>query len=138
MSSEINDIKFLGKGWSFPPRFDKVHSKLYISTGDTDIRESLAILLGTSPGERFLYPKYGCDLSDLAFESLTITLKGDLTDKIQMAITLFEPRIRLQTVDFESNVAEGIVYLHLIYEIRATNSRTNMVFPYYFKEGTDI
>ena len=78
MSSEINDIKFLGKGWSFPPRFDKVHSKLYISTGDTDIRESLAILLGTSPGERFLYPKYGCDLSDLAFESLTITLKGDL------------------------------------------------------------
>jgi uncharacterized protein len=138
MSSEINDIEFLGKGWSFPPRFDKVHSSLEISTGDTDIRESLAILLGTVPGERFLHPDYGCDLSDLAFESLTVTLKGDLTDKIQMAITLFESRIKLENVNFETNVAEGIIFIHLTYEIRATNSRTNMVYPYYFKEGTDL
>ena len=98
----------------------------------------MAILLGTIPGERFLHPNYGCDIRELSFESLSLTLRTKLADKIKTAILLFEPRIELEQTEFEQAINEGVVFIHLIYRIKTTNSRTNMVYPFYIKEGTDL
>lgn len=138
MADEFKNIEFLGKGWSFPPKFNKLFSKLEISTGDQDIKESLKILLGTRPGERFLHPTYGCDISELSFESINVTLRTRLEDRIETAILMFEPRINVEEIDFELAQEEGIIFIHIIYRIKTTNTRTNMVYPYYIKEGTDL
>jgi hypothetical protein len=44
----------------------------------------------------------------------------------------------MEAVGFELVPKDGLVYVHLRYLIRATNSRTNMVYPFYVKEGTDL
>jgi hypothetical protein len=41
-------------------------------------------------------------------------------------------------VDFEVNDKEGILNITLDYTIRQTNRRTNMVYPFYLNEGTDL
>ena len=132
------DIKFLGRGWSFPPSFNRSLNRIELSSGNKDIVESLHILLSTMPGERFMEPNYGCDLTELMFESLSTSLKTRLKDKIRTAIIMYETRIKLNDISFELDSDEGVVFIHLTYTIRSINTRTNMVFPYYLKEGTDI
>ena len=138
MADDYENIDFLGVGWSFPPKFNKLFSAVETSTGDKDIKESLAILLGTIPGERFMHPNYGCDIREISFETLNLSLKTILSDKVKTAILLFEPRINIEQVEFEEVRNEGVVFIHLIYRIKTTNSRTNMVYPYYIKEGTNL
>jgi hypothetical protein len=138
MSDESGNMKFIGKGWSFPPVFNKYSGEIAMSQGNNDIRESLEILLCTRPGERFLKPEYGCDLSEMNYDNMTLGLRTRLTDRIRRSIVQFESRISMEDVNFESVKTEGIVYIHITYTIRSTNTRTNMVFPYYLDEGTDL
>ena len=53
---------FLGRGWSFPPRFDDRQYTIMMVEEEEDIRQSLRILFSTLPGERLMKPDYGCDL----------------------------------------------------------------------------
>ena len=57
---------FLGRGWSFPPRF--INGGVQMSEDEADIQASLHVLFGTAPGERFLHPDYGLDMRALMFE----------------------------------------------------------------------
>ena len=41
---------FLGKGWSFPPSFDKSRSEIQMVVEDEDIKESLQIYFSTRIG----------------------------------------------------------------------------------------
>lgn len=136
---DLNEnIDFLGKGWSFPTKFNRLFSSVEMSTGNKDIHESLRILLGTKPGERYMHPEYGCEISDLSFENIDVTIQTRIAEKIKTAIVLYEPRIDVESVDFELVIDEGIVFIHIIYLIRTTNTRTNMVYPYYIQEATDL
>lgn len=138
MDELINKSGFLGRGWSFPPQFSKTERGTVMSAGALDIHESLQILLSTMHGERIFEVYYGCDLSPLLYESLTLSTKTTLSEKIEKAIMLYEPRIKVEDIDFESNTYGGVVYIHVTYVIRSTNTRTNMVYPYYLKEGTEL
>jgi phage baseplate assembly protein W len=135
---EDENLDFLGKGWSFPPKFNNLFASVEMSTGNKDIHESLEILLGTIPGERNLHPEYGCDLSSLSFENISPSIESKVTRKIESAIIQFEPRIDIDSIDFELSIDNGIVFIHIMYIIRTTNTRTNMVFPYYIQEATDL
>jgi len=128
---------FLGIGWSFPPQFDSRTGELVMSSSEEDIRESLRILLTTRIGERIIQPEYGCDLTDFIFESLNTTTKTYIRDLVETAILYYEPRIDLQQLDFEVNDNEGIVLMHLHYVIRSTNSRSNLVYPFYKNEASN-
>ena len=138
METVANKSGFLGTGWSFPPEFNKTEGKLRMSDGIDDIRESLQILLSTIQGERIFEIHYGCDLTPLLYETLTLTSRKAMSERIERAIILHEPRIKIEQIDFEGNMLEGVVYIHVTYIIRSTNTRTNMVFPYYLKEGTEL
>lgn len=130
---------FLGTGWSFPPKFDKKTESVLMVSEEDDIRESLMILLSTRPGERVMNPLYGCNLNDLLFETLNLTLKTYVADLVESAILYFEPRIDLQKVEInESNELEGELLIELDYVVRSTNTRRNLVYPFYRGEGTDI
>lgn len=130
---------FLGTGWTFPPTFDNESGIVRTSTDAQDIEESLKILLTTRPGERIMQPEYGCNLEDLLFSPLDLTLKTVVSEQIKTAILYYEPRIDVEKVSYsESNDAEGILLIQIDYLIRSTNSRKNLVFPFYKEEGTEI
>ena len=130
---------FLGTGWSFPPRFEKRTNKVTLVSDEEDIHESLVILLSTRPGERVMNPLYGCNLDDLIFSPLNLTLKTYVADLIETAILYFEPRIDLDKVQInENNDLEGELLIELNYRIRSTNTRRNLVYPFYRGEATDI
>lgn len=61
-----------------------------------------------------------------------------LRDKIEQSIVLFEPRVIVNKIDFEESQEDGILNIMIDYTIRQTNRRTNMVYPFYFIEGTDL
>lgn len=65
----------------------------------------------------------------------TITM---LRDRIEQSIILFEPRVIVNRIDFEEKQDEGKMNILIDYTIRQTNRRTNMVYPFYFVEGTDL
>lgn len=135
------DIKksFLGTGWAFPPEFVKEQKQTKMISNEEDIKSSLHILLTTRLGERVMFPEYGCNLEELLFESLNRTLITYTIDLIKTAILYHEPRIDVIKIDIsETDPLEGKLIIAIDYIIRATNSRTNVVFPFYKEEGTDI
>lgn len=136
---------FLGRGWSFPPSFRKAPiaattiGAVDMLEEEADVASSLEILLSTTPGERVLQPLYGCNLSELLFETLDTRMKTLMADKIESAILYYEPRVKLESVQLDdSRELEGIVLINVVYTVKSTNSRFNFVFPYYVSEGTDI
>ena len=130
---------FLGIGWKFPPEFDRQTKSVTLVSEEQDIKESLFILMSTRPGERVLQPEYGCDLSVLNFESINEGLINRASEIIHDAVLHFEPRITLDDVFVSTkNMYDGILEISLVYSIRKTNKRNNIVYPYYLLEGTDV
>lgn len=129
---------YLGRGWSFPPTFSPALGVGMVQE-EADVASSLEVLLSTRPGERVMQPLYGCNLSELLFESLDTRLKTLMADKVESSILYFEPRVLLERVRLDdSRELEGVVLIEVIYRVKTTNSRFNFVYPYYKREGTDI
>jgi len=127
---------FLGTGWSFPPSFTKDPCQTVMVSDDEDIKQSLKILLSTRHGERRMQPEYGCNLDILLFEPINTTLLTLVKDLIEKAVLYHEPRVELKEINIDtSRVTEGLLIITLKCETRATNSRYNLVYPYYLKES---
>ena len=132
------DKSFLGTGWSFPPTIKKETGIIMVSDA-TDIAQSLQILMNTSLGERIMVPEYGSNLVKFVFEPISTTRNYLMQEVIITAITKYEARITLNSVQVnQADYLDGIIKVLLDYTIRATNSRFNLVFPYYKIEGTGI
>lgn len=133
------DLAFLGRGWSFPPSFNRSIPGVTMLEQEADIASSLEILLSTAPGERLMLPHYGCNMDDLVFDSLDTRLKTLMADNIESAILYHEPRIEVETVTIDDHdELEGVVLIEVVYRVKSTNSRFNFVYPFYRLEGTDI
>jgi len=130
---------FLGTGWSFPPEFSRESGEVAMTADEEDIAASLRILFGTAPGERFLQPAYGLDLREIQFEPMSTTLRTFLKDRVRTAILIHEPRIRLLALEIDSpDPQAGTLQVVVEYEVRATNSRFNLVFPFYQQDGNEM
>lgn len=129
---------FLGKGWHFPPTFDKYSKTVQMVEGDVDIIESLGILLSTAPGERVMLPDYGADMQRLLFEPLNVQLTTYMKDIIKTAIILHEPRIKMNDVILTMIPYEGRIDIQVDYVVVTTNTRYNNVFPYYINEANNL
>lgn len=135
----MKDKSFLGTGWGFPPTFSSQSGTVKTVSEEEDIHQSLHILLATQLKERVMRSDYGCDLSAMLYESITVTLLTKIKGIIKNAILQYEPRIDLLEVEFYSeDTNNGVIKIEIVYQIRATNSRKNFVFPYYLEEGTFV
>ena len=90
---------FLGRGWSFPPEFNRTSGEVTLVSEDEDIQESLSILLTTAPGERVMNPAYGCGLKLLTFENISESTVTEIKDVIGRAILVLS-FYRLRTSGF--------------------------------------
>lgn len=129
---------FLGTGWSFPPEFRKETKSAKMLQDEEDIKSSLEILLTTRLGERIMVPDYGCNLDELLFKPLNLTLKTYVVDLIKTAILYHEARIEVNNIAInQSNELNGELLINIDYTVRTTNSRSNVVFPFYRVEGSE-
>ena len=129
---------FLGTGWGFPPTFDKGRKGVVMVSDADDICESLKILLNTSLGERVMQPDYGADLRDQVFEPMNSTFLTIIEDLIRTAILYHEPRIETDTITVTPAQVRGTLTISIDYTIRSTNTRFNIVFPFYLAEGSAV
>ncbi len=134
----MNNLKYLGTGWAFPVCFDKELGVMTVS-GEEDIRQSLEILFSTLPGERIFRFEYGCGLQRWVFSTLTVSERARIAREVEYAILEGEPRIKVEQIAVEiKDQKEGILWITLFYQVRRTNSRSSIVYPYYIKEGTNL
>lgn len=127
---------FLGTGWSFPPTFDRHGASVRMVSAETDIRESLWILLSTNLGERIMLATYGCDLWSQVFVGLTTTKANEIANMVTNAIVEWEPRVAVESVSVMETAIDGWIDISIDYWIRQTNTRSNLVYPFYRRELT--
>jgi phage baseplate assembly protein W len=106
---------------------------------EEDIQESLQILLSTTPGERIMQPEFGCNIKSLVFEAFTLSVQTMAKEMIRRAILFFETRIIVNAINFEMEINNrDHIKILIDYTVRSTNTRFNMVYPFYLREGTGI
>lgn len=133
----MEPYSYLGKGWGFPPTFGNQGQTVEMLSTFDDVESSLRILIGTATGERVMQPDFGCNMEELVFEPLDATMKTYMKDKVFTAILYHEPRIDLLDVVFyDEQEREGLILIEIVYRVRGTNSRKNMVYPFYKNEAT--
>ncbi|ALS61700.1 GPW/gp25 family protein [Pandoraea norimbergensis] len=135
------DKSFLGTGWAFPPRFgdSAARGRTQMVEAEADIHESLRIILSTVPGERIMQPTFGCGIKSYVFDEISESVLTEIRDAIERAILFFEPRITVEQIVIDSSAAmEGRIDVLIDYTVRGTNTRSNMVYPFYFLEGTNL
>jgi phage baseplate assembly protein W len=133
-----DDQQFLGRGWGFPVTFGNQGRAVTVAEAEEDVRQSLDILLSTHVGERVLNPTFGWKRDTLMFEPLSTSFAAYLTREIETAILFFESRIKLNSVNFESEPnEEGLVLIRIDYTVKTTNTRTNLVYPFYVTQATN-
>lgn len=107
-----------------------------MTSDEEDIKKSLEILLSTTIGERFLQPLYGCNLDEYVFEPFNATLSTEIRLTVKNAIDLYEPRLKLLSVRLDTGLmVEGRVDIAVEYQVISTNSRFNLVYPFYMNEA---
>jgi hypothetical protein len=126
---------FLGKGWKFPVRVDG-SGRIMLSQFEDDIREAIRIILLTAKGERVMRPQFGTGLHNFVFETMSATNIGTIQAAIQNALIEWEPRIELLSVSVKADQGEvGKLLINIDYEVRATNTQFNLVFPFYINRA---
>lgn len=130
--------EFIGSGWTFPVRTDNTGS-IALSSGDKEIVEAMRLILGTSPGERPMRPAFGCRIHDRIFGTVDFGTVGLIKSDVMDALNFWEPRINVRdvTVTIDENDVTKL-YVDILYEIKGTNDKRNLVFPFYvIPEGED-
>ena len=118
-------------GWAFPPAFDRINKTVCISTGCTNISENLRILFATDIGERFLLPSYGTPVSKYIFGPLNTTTENELKRDLKDAITRWEPRIELLTVELlRLASAPQTIEIQITYRERTTGTQALFSVPF--------
>jgi phage baseplate assembly protein W len=93
----MNAGSLFGQGISFPPRLG-ANGQFAWSSGPDNIREAIKVILLTQTNERIMLPTFGGKLRTYLFEPNTVATRQAIQDEIQTALTLWEPRITVQSV----------------------------------------
>jgi phage baseplate assembly protein W len=127
---------FLGAGWAFPLRVAPGGELAQVAY-EADIQQAIRIILGTNPGERVMRPDFGAGLNAFVFEPVNPTTMSRLQNRVEGALVDWEPRIDVLGVTVTRDSAgPGRLLIDIKYRVRVTNSVTNLVYPFYLKEGT--
>ena len=58
-------------------------------------------------------------------------IKGIISD----ALLYHEPRIDVEDININESEQDGLLLISITYTVRATNSRFNLVYPFYINEA---
>ena len=140
MSVELFDSAkaFLGVGWSFPVTPDVAAQDVARAEYEEDIRQAIRIILETNPGERVMRPDFGSGLLAMVFEPVNFTTRALVKQRVEQALVVWEPRIDVREVTVTVNgSARNRLDIDIGYQVRATNTFYNLVYPFYLQEGRE-
>ena len=102
-----------------------------------NVHKSLEVILHTDLGERIMQEDFGASLRRFLFEPLSNSLLIDMKERVSNAILRHEPRVILDNVEIvQDRLEAGLLLIQLRYTVRTTNTRFNMVFPFYINEAS--
>jgi uncharacterized protein len=155
----ISRQDFVGAGWAFPVRVDPKTGRIALSHQARDVEEAIRIILGTSPGERVMRPRFGSQLAEAVFATNTATTAARVEEYVREALTFWEPRIDVMAVTviygrdsasrllpYDPDTAmrllanpdnDALMLIDIRYLVRATNDERNLVFPFYNIPGDE-
>jgi len=138
---ENKDLNYLGKGWGFPPQITLTDLDVVLTmvSDEEDIEQAIRIILSTQLGERVFRRDFGVDKKDWLFSSISNTFLSMVRDAVEEAIYKNEPRV----VPFDITVSQSTIDsakidIEINYLIKETNSRKNLVYPFYINENNGI
>lgn len=133
----MSSKSFLGTGMKFPPQIDPGTGRFSLSSGAQSVRESVYLILMTQHGERWLEPEFGSRILSYTFLDISPTTVTLLTNELRALLLEQEPRISDVQVELDPETREGCLIFNLSYTITETNTRDNLVFPFYLNPGEE-
>lgn len=131
------DRAFLGTGVKFPPQVDPGTGRFALSSGTQSVRESVTIILMTSRGERWLEPDFGSQIMRYTFMDTSLTMLNIMAGELRALLLEQEPRISEVDVDIDPEVKDGCLVVTVGYTVAASNTRDNLVFPFYLNAAPE-
>lgn len=128
--------EFLGTGWKYPVGVE-ANGNISSSSYEENIRESILLILGTAKGERLMRPEFGCSIHEYVYSTMDTLTRRMIENAVHEALVNWEPRIEVNEIKTLTEKAlEGKLLISIDYKIRRSNTRVNLVYPFYLKEGT--
>jgi phage baseplate assembly protein W len=129
---------FLGIGWDFEALLSTYSSagrglSARMAHYEESIRQSIWIILSTARGERAMRPDFGCGIHALVFALNNAATAGLVQHEVEQALVFWEPRINVLNIKAEQDAREMRLLISIEYRIKATNSRSNLVYPFYLE-----
>ena len=106
---------------------------LPLADGPEKVRQSIAIILDTEPGERLMLPRFGCGLRRFLMQPNTAGTRAAMRHEIETALATWEPRIALEAVEVLPADDPAMVLVQIGYRHLRDGRRDNLVYPYYLE-----
>lgn len=125
------ETDFIGTTIAFPLGVDQTGSIVMV-TGHEAIERSITMILSTAPGERVMRPDFGCAVWNMLFDPVNDNTLGLMAQSVRQALGQWEPRIDVQSVTAMPDPDDhSLVMIEIDYQVKATNDRRNLVYPFY-------
>ncbi|MCA9539941.1 MAG: GPW/gp25 family protein [Myxococcales bacterium] len=132
------DRPFLGRGWGFPTRLD-ADGRVVPVAGEAAVEQSIKLILQTALGERIMRPDFGCGLHAHLFAPGNVETVARMIGDIRSAITRWEPRVDLADIAVRGDDTDpSLRIVEVTAVVRSTNSRVNVVYPFYLDGGAEV
>lgn len=124
---------YLGRGWTFPVLPSTTDRSLTLTSGPQKVRQSIWLILETEPGERLMRPQFGCGLRRYLMKPNNSATRALIQNDVIRALSLWEPRIKLQEVTVAPGQDPSMILIRLHYIHTRDGSSDNLVFPFYLQ-----
>ncbi len=119
----------LGRGLGFP-MVPHRRGELLTAEGTDKVRQAIAVILETEPGERIMRPDFGAGLRAYLFEPNTPSTRALIRRDVIGALESWEPRIDVDDVEVTRGADAAAVDITVRYTIRRTARSDLLVYPF--------
>lgn len=124
-------LDVLGAGPAFP--FQPSDGRLGYASGRDKVRQSIVMILETSPRERIMRPEFGCGLRRFLMRPNDVSTRALIRREVELALAQWEPRIEQVTVSVTAGAEPELVEIHIGYRHRRDGSPDSFVYPFYLE-----
>jgi phage baseplate assembly protein W len=129
--ASVGDI--LGRALRFPFR-PGPDGGFALIDGEDNVAQSIQMILSTALGERQMRFDFGSALPQMIFAPITSSTLVEIEESARQALINWERRIVVRSASAEVDPdVESKVNLTITYDIPRTNTRGNLVFPFYLQ-----
>ncbi len=125
---------FYGQGVNFPLSLSNSRGIL-MSSGLTNIQQSILVILGTQFGERVMRPTFGCNLKSLVFAPNNSQTAALARQYVLDGLQQWEPRITVRSVVATPQALQPQLLIDISYIVKQSLSPQAMIYPFYLEPG---